>query len=164
MTWFKVDDHFDSHPAVCEAGDSAMGLWLRLGCRIARFPAGGDALPKVIVERSGTAAQIRRLIDAGLLLIREDGDYILNPSMSIAGSGLLGRSWSIEGQSPNRPGIPAWLRAAVYDRDGRACRECGSTSDLTLDHIYPYSLGGEDTLDNLRTLCRSCNSTKGARV
>lgn len=56
------------------------------------------------------------------------------------------------------------IRHAVYARDGHACLHCGATSRLSLDHIYPYSLGGEDTLDNLQTLCRPCNSRKGARV
>ncbi len=39
-----------------------------------------------------------------------------------------------------------------------------STGDLSLDHIYPWSLGGPDTVENLRVLCRSCNSRKGANV
>lgn len=56
------------------------------------------------------------------------------------------------------------LRFAVYERDGFACLHCGDVESLTLDHIYPYSRGGEDTLENLQTLCRPCNSRKGARV
>lgn len=63
-----------------------------------------------------------------------------------------------------RTAIPKELRLAVYERDGHACRHCGRTEHLSLDHIHPYSLGGEDALDNLQTLCRSCNSRKGARV
>lgn len=63
-----------------------------------------------------------------------------------------------------RAAIPKWLRTAVYDRDGHACVQCGATEDLTLDHIHPWSLGGSDTYENLRVLCRSCNSSKGARV
>lgn len=63
-----------------------------------------------------------------------------------------------------RPAIPRWRREAVYARDGYACVYCGSTDDLTLDHIHPFSLGGADVSDNLQTLCRSCNSRKGARV
>lgn len=63
-----------------------------------------------------------------------------------------------------RPAIPARLREAVYARDGYQCLHCGSTEQLSLDHIYPYSMGGADTLENLQTLCRSCNSRKGARV
>lgn len=64
----------------------------------------------------------------------------------------------------SRPYIPVALRTFVYDRDGWRCQECGTTEDLSLDHIYPWSLGGPDTEENLRTLCRSCNSRKGARV
>ena len=65
---------------------------------------------------------------------------------------------------PPRPWIRPSLRAAVYERDGNACLHCGTTERLTLDHIHPWSLGGTDTFDNLQTLCRSCNSKKGARV
>lgn len=31
------------------------------------------------------------------------------------------------------------------------------------DHIKPESWGGETSLDNLQTLCRSCNSKKNNR-
>lgn len=64
----------------------------------------------------------------------------------------------------SRRHIPDAVRLAVYERDGWRCLHCGTTSHLSLDHIYPYSLGGEDTLDNLQTLCRPCNSRKGTRV
>ena len=60
--------------------------------------------------------------------------------------------------------IPDDLRISVYDRDGWACLHCSATESLSLDHIHPYSLGGEDVFDNLQTLCRPCNSRKGARV
>lgn len=63
-----------------------------------------------------------------------------------------------------RPPILLALREAVYERDGHACLHCGALDGLSLDHIHPYSLGGSDTIDNLQTLCRSCNSKKGARV
>lgn len=60
--------------------------------------------------------------------------------------------------------IPDAIRFSVYERDGYACLHCGTPERLSLDHIHPFSLGGEDTIDNLQTLCRSCNSRKGARV
>jgi 5-methylcytosine-specific restriction endonuclease McrA len=63
-----------------------------------------------------------------------------------------------------RPPISPALRRAVYARDGHACVECGSKDRLSLDHIHPFSRGGEDTMENLRTLCLSCNSRKGDRV
>lgn len=64
----------------------------------------------------------------------------------------------------SRRKIPDALRLAIYERDGFACLHCGTTEGLSLDHIHPYSLGGDDTFDNLQTLCRPCNSRKGARV
>lgn len=69
----------------------------------------------------------------------------------------------IDPDGQRRP-IPSALRARVYERDGHACLHCGVTEDLSLDHIYPFSLGGRETFENLQTLCRSCNSRKGARV
>lgn len=65
---------------------------------------------------------------------------------------------------PPRRWIRPSLRAAVYERDGNTCLHCGATEALTLDHIHPWSLGGEDTFENLQTLCRSCNSKKGGRA
>jgi 5-methylcytosine-specific restriction enzyme A len=44
------------------------------------------------------------------------------------------------------------------------CAECDATSDLTGDHIVPRSEGGTNTLDNVRVLCRSCNSRKSKRI
>ncbi|MFJ4286435.1 HNH endonuclease [Paenarthrobacter nicotinovorans] len=60
--------------------------------------------------------------------------------------------------------ISAALRTAVYERDGYACVSCGQRRQLSLDHIHPYSLGGQDTYENLQTLCKSCNSSKGVSV
>jgi hypothetical protein len=71
---------------------------------------------------------------------------------------------ALRGGQVNRAPISTGVRDFVFDRDGHACRLCGATADLTLDHIYPWSLGGPDTPDNLRVLCRPCNSSKGDRV
>lgn len=45
-----------------------------------------------------------------------------------------------------------------------SCRSCGSTEDLTVDHILPRSRGGGNERENLQALCRTCNSSKGART
>lgn len=62
-----------------------------------------------------------------------------------------------------RDPVPPETRAFIFERDGFRCAWCGGTEDLTVDHIYPRSLGGAHTEDNLQALCRSCNSSKGAR-
>jgi hypothetical protein len=63
-----------------------------------------------------------------------------------------------------RLAIPQQLRHEVYERDGWRCVSCGTQEALSLDHVWPYSLGGEDTLENLQTMCMPCNSRKGAAV
>lgn len=59
--------------------------------------------------------------------------------------------------------IPTELRWAVFRRDGYRCVHCGYDADLTADHIEPEVKGGRTGVDNLQTLCRSCNSKKGAK-
>jgi hypothetical protein len=44
----------------------------------------------------------------------------------------------------------------------QACCYCGSSDDLSLDHVVPRKVGGEDTGDNIVWACRACNSSKGA--
>lgn len=65
-----------------------------------------------------------------------------------------------------RPTIPRQLREKVFARDKHTCRHCGCTdkSKLSVDHIMPYSRGGKDSFENFQTLCRSCNSRKGAKI
>jgi 5-methylcytosine-specific restriction protein A len=44
------------------------------------------------------------------------------------------------------------------------CAECGTSGDLTGDHIVPLSKGGANTPSNIQVLCRRCNSRKKARL
>lgn len=61
---------------------------------------------------------------------------------------------------PNGVNLPGPLRETVIARDGHRCVRCGSTEDLTVDHIFPQSMGGTHAITNLRCLCRSCNSAR----
>ena len=63
-----------------------------------------------------------------------------------------------------RPYIPRDIVGFVYMRDGGRCRECGSTKNLQLDHIIPFSKGGSSELENLQLLCKECNLKKGAKI
>ena len=64
---------------------------------------------------------------------------------------------------PKRASIPGSVRRQVFERDDHRCADCGDRTNLTLDHIIPWSKGGPDTVENLQTMCRPCNSRKGAR-
>jgi hypothetical protein len=59
--------------------------------------------------------------------------------------------------------ISSRLRWRVFRRDGYRCLFCGSLEDLTADHIIAEVNGGPTEFENLQTLCRPCNSKKGAR-
>ena len=52
----------------------------------------------------------------------------------------------------------------VWQRDNCRCVRCGSGVDLTVDHIVAVVRGGGNGLENLQTMCRPCNSSKGARA
>ncbi|WGJ13576.1 HNH endonuclease [Methylocapsa sp. D3K7] len=56
------------------------------------------------------------------------------------------------------------LRAQVLMRDGAQCKLCGASPrdgvKLHVDHIYPWSKGGETTIDNLQILCEVCHIGK----
>lgn len=59
--------------------------------------------------------------------------------------------------------IDAKLRWQIFRRDGYECQKCGAIEDLTVDHVYPEWAGGGAFEGNLQTLCRSCNTRKGAK-
>lgn len=45
------------------------------------------------------------------------------------------------------------------------CLCCGRDDvKLTLDHVVPISMGGKHDISNVQPLCKSCNSSKGAKV
>lgn len=60
--------------------------------------------------------------------------------------------------------IPASVRQQVMERDDHRCVVCESTEGLALDHILPFSRGGKHNASNLQVLCRTCNSSKGAKT
>lgn len=70
------------------------------------------------------------------------------------------------GWEPQRETISSRVRTLVYRRDGYACVECAEDdiTRLSIDHRIPVTLGGSNDTENLRTLCKRCNSSKGARL
>ena len=60
----------------------------------------------------------------------------------------------------------AKLRKLIFERDNATCQQCGTNKEkepgvkLVIDHIIPYSKGGETIYENLQVLCRRCNIEK----
>ncbi len=55
-------------------------------------------------------------------------------------------------------------RREVFVRDHSRCQYCGSTTELTLDHVLPRHRGGRHEWNNVVAACRLCNHHKGGRT
>lgn len=61
----------------------------------------------------------------------------------------------------------ARLRARLLERYSRRCVYCGLTlpaDELTLDHVEPQRIGGDQSEGNLVTCCRPCNREKAGEA
>lgn len=55
-------------------------------------------------------------------------------------------------------------KQSVLNRDGNKCLLCGEEDELTMQHVQPFSKGGETSSRNLVTLCNKCNQSLEAEV
>jgi hypothetical protein len=63
--------------------------------------------------------------------------------------------------------IPPLNNQTLFRRDGYLCLYCAqrfTSTDLSRDHIRPFSQGGRDTWNNVVTACRRCNNAKASRT
>jgi len=56
-------------------------------------------------------------------------------------------------------------RVKVLNRDGHVCMYCGTSEDLTIDHVLSIKNHPELAMDmdNMVIACKICNSRKGSR-
>jgi 5-methylcytosine-specific restriction endonuclease McrA len=58
-------------------------------------------------------------------------------------------------------------RRNIFARDKNRCQYCGKrfpTSELSLDHVIPRSMGGKSNWENMVCSCTKCNVIKGGRT
>jgi len=58
-------------------------------------------------------------------------------------------------------------RRNLFARDKNRCQYCGKrfpTSELSLDHVIPRSMGGKSNWENVVCACTRCNVKKGGRT
>lgn len=72
--------------------------------------------------------------------ITERFNKLKNGEITISGTM---REWEREQELPNQ------------------CVYCGSSTDLTTDHLIPLSRGGNSIADNAVLACKTCNASKG---
>lgn len=159
---FYVSENFVFSPPVMALSDEvknpACGLWVLAGSWSSGQKLNGYVTEDVLLGFIDNQQAISALVGVGLFSADLRGGYWLGH-----GHGSRQRLWKMD-RSDYRKKISNSLRHRVYDRDGWQCLRCGAVSNLSLDHIQPWILGGDDTYENLQTLCRPCNSSKGASV
>ncbi len=57
----------------------------------------------------------------------------------------------------------AFTRFNLFLRDEFTCQYCGTTGDLTFDHVVPRAAGGVTSWENVVAACSRCNLHKGSR-
>lgn len=57
----------------------------------------------------------------------------------------------------------AFTRFNLFLRDEFRCQYCGSTHDLTFDHVIPRAQGGVTSWENVVAACAPCNLRKGSK-
>lgn len=63
--------------------------------------------------------------------------------------------------------VPQISNPVLFARDDYMCLYCGHTffaRDLSRDHVFPRSRGGQDIWENCVTSCRKCNNYKADKT
>jgi len=58
-------------------------------------------------------------------------------------------------------------RLNVLKRDKYSCQYCGKvlkSTQATIDHVFPKTLGGQSTFENCVVACKKCNSKKSSKT
>ena len=93
-------------------------------------------------------------------------DYVNSTEIKIDESEPTSDTTSDVANHITRRDINLRMRFIVMKRDNFKCCMCGRSPattpglELHIDHIIPWSKGGETMIDNLQTLCSDCNLGK----
>lgn len=93
------------------------------------------------------------------------GNDFLTSKLNLLGNDIKIPKYKLdhEGKRLFNINVKEWKRIskAVFKRDNYTCQYCGKVGGkLEVDHIFPFSKGGSDSLDNLTTSCQKCNRQK----
>jgi len=133
-----------------------------------RLGASGRRSTEVLVLNTAYEAvgltSIRRAIS---LLLKDKAESLINKRREVVGVNLRIPVPSVIKlryyvKPVYREAYPT--KRNIFIRDRFRCQYCGSTKDLTVDHIIPKVRGGKDTWTNLVCACKKCNNQKGNRT
>jgi 5-methylcytosine-specific restriction endonuclease McrA len=93
------------------------------------------------------------------------------PALKMSSIPTMTKNYNPPAQTRTRY-IPAHIRQAVWKnangqccyRDEKTGRVCGSQRFLEIDHVQPWSRGGNNTVENLQLLCDAHNRLKAGAI
>lgn len=167
MSWVRIHDGAMTHPKLIGLSDKAFRLWV-WGLSYCQTHLTDGVIPSAAIPpppRMATVLVLAHLWDA-----REAGGYVVHDYLDwndsrefVQETRRLAKARMVLVRDPD-------IRSALRFRDRDICRYCGdpvnwadrkSARGATYDHVIPR---GGDTLENLVTACRSCNSRKNRRT
>ena len=92
--------------------------------------------------------QYAKIIAQSAGLGKKDHGFVMNKFMQFKQGEIF---WSE---------IREYIKEKEYPNE---CIFCGANADLTLEHLLPQKYHGAEHWKNLVWICKSCNSSKGAR-
>ena len=127
---------------------------------------------KIIHKPKGGYEVVVGELNEGVLIPYENPREIINENKIKVQKSLVDKN-TIKAQKSDdktihktKRDIPVSLRYQILKRDNFKCCMCGASPAtdqsiiLHIDHIKPWSKGGETTFENLQTLCSKCNLGK----
>lgn len=137
--------------------------WVQLLCYVKAYGIGGrvkSKSPQVFAKQNflgeESVEQMLRAAKADGALEYEEGEWVLTGWSQHQGDATNNERQKRYRDRKNKV-------AEVLERDGYKCVSCGTKEDLVIDHVIPVIDGGDTTLENLQSLCRTCNLKKGAK-
>ena len=172
MAWLRLYEEVLDDPKVMLLRPDVFRSWVLFLCaskaRDGILPKQRQLAYRVRLDDEVCAEHLRELIEVGLIDETEEGlmmhawdkrQYISDLSTS-----RVNKYRETRAKAGLTPTGYQKHRSVVLERDGGACRYCGSTEKLVLDHLLPVARGGDDSIENLITACKSCNAKKRDRL
>lgn len=149
MSWFKVDDKLHDHRKARKAGKAAMGVWVLAGSWSMDNDTDGF-VPADVLARWGTAADARKLIDAGLwdreTFQGEDGFRFHDWTRFQPSAAVTAARRAKESEAAMRGNHSRWhLQRGISDPDCEYCyRVPDQAPDQAPDRVSVGSVSGQD--------------------
>jgi 5-methylcytosine-specific restriction endonuclease McrA len=127
------------------------------------------AEPAKVIRFTGENLHLYRKAEERFGRLHEE--HLINRVFTVALRSHLPRTTQQRSYNTATRYIPARIRLEVLERDGHQCafvsedgHRCSARCGLQLDHVVPFSQGGQSTVENLRAMCPAHNQLLAERA